>query len=263
MLTVFVFCTLEGWVDGMYQFQDSSGWAVSTVFHVLMVLLGTFFCMNLALAVIADTFESAGGDDDEEKEEEEQEEEGDDGEGEKDEEKGDRDRKKQGSQKIKSNNDDDDEEEARAPKPESAVLATLWEVSYNSNFNTFITLLILLNATTLALEHARIRCLPVVGESDEAEDDGWSAGGWAGEAPHCLHQADLMSDDMSEFLVNANYVFVVAFAGECAIKFFGLSPRWYFRDAFNSFDFVIVVVSFLEIAIRIKGLTALRCFRVS
>ena len=34
MLTVFVFCTLEGWVGGMYQCQDSFGWAVATLYHI-------------------------------------------------------------------------------------------------------------------------------------------------------------------------------------------------------------------------------------
>mmetsp|Transcript_69269 Transcript_69269/g.156588 ORF Transcript_69269/g.156588 Transcript_69269/m.156588 type:complete len:378 (-) Transcript_69269:198-1331(-) len=74
MLTVFVFCTLEGWVDGMYQYQDSFQWAVSALYHTFMVLLGTFFCMNLALAVIADTFEGENESADEElvKEEEEE-----------------------------------------------------------------------------------------------------------------------------------------------------------------------------------------------
>jgi hypothetical protein len=42
MLTVFVFCTLEGWVDGMYQYQDSFGWATSAVFHTLMVKCPNF-----------------------------------------------------------------------------------------------------------------------------------------------------------------------------------------------------------------------------
>ena len=283
MLTVFVFCTLEGWVDGMYQFQDSFGWGVSTAYHVLLVLLGTFFCMNLALAVIADTFESAAEEAAAEEEEEEEEEkkkkinknraeerkaaaiEG-------DERKGAAAEDEEG--RSEGEGEDALEEEARAPKPTNVVLCALWTVSYNASFNNFITLLILLNAITLALEHSRISCLPVTLMDDASasasasasanhDDEAWSAGGWAGPVPECIHQADTMSDEMAKFLVNTNYVFVVAFAVECFVKMGGLSPRHYFRDAFNSFDFLIVVVSFLEIAIRIKGLTALRCFRLA
>ena len=58
MLAVFVATTLEGWVDNMYLYQDTYNWWVSTIYHVMMVLLGAFFCLGLALAVIAGTFEN-------------------------------------------------------------------------------------------------------------------------------------------------------------------------------------------------------------
>lgn len=57
-LTLFVMITLEGWVDVMYLIQDGYGfWASSIVFHFL-ILLGSLFTLNLALAVISDAYEN-------------------------------------------------------------------------------------------------------------------------------------------------------------------------------------------------------------
>ena len=236
MLTVFVFCTLEGWVGGMYQYQDSFGWAVATLYHIFMILLGTFFCMNLALAVIADTFEEEFGE-----EEDEEDAEGDDLE--------------------KVSEDGDEGGEKRVEPPNNPLQYPFWQLSYNSYFNNFITLLIILNAITLAMEHARRDCLAI--ETENIDYDSWTKNGFTGEQPDCILQAQTMSESHANFLIISNYFFVVAFAIELVVKMIGLRPYGYFSDPFNTFDFIIVVVSFVEILINIKGLTALRCFRLA
>ena len=47
--------TLEGWTTVMYNYYDSSG-LISVFFFPLLVVIGTFFILNLFLAVIMETF---------------------------------------------------------------------------------------------------------------------------------------------------------------------------------------------------------------
>jgi hypothetical protein len=56
-LTIFVSITLEGWSDVMYAVMDSFGVPWFTVpFFVFLVMYGSFFLLNLALAVIWDEY---------------------------------------------------------------------------------------------------------------------------------------------------------------------------------------------------------------
>jgi hypothetical protein len=49
--------TLEGWTDIMYNLIDSSqGW-MAILFCVLLVVVGSFFLLNVILAVIMDAFD--------------------------------------------------------------------------------------------------------------------------------------------------------------------------------------------------------------
>eukprot|EP00756_Hemistasia_phaeocysticola_P018451 Hpha_TRINITY_DN15595_c0_g2::TRINITY_DN15595_c0_g2_i1::g.108714::m.108714/K04842/SCN10A; voltage-gated sodium channel type X alpha len=54
-LVVFQCITLEGWVDQMYRVQDVWG-ALSPLYFIPLVVLGSFFLLNLALAVIFEKF---------------------------------------------------------------------------------------------------------------------------------------------------------------------------------------------------------------
>lgn len=47
------------------------------------------------------------------------------------------------------------------------------------------------------------------------------------------------------------------------VKLVGLGMQGYFQDSYNTFDCLIVVVGFVEIAVENKGLTALRTFRLA
>eukprot|EP01062_Namystynia_karyoxenos_P001518 TRINITY_DN1051_c0_g3_i1.p1 TRINITY_DN1051_c0_g3~~TRINITY_DN1051_c0_g3_i1.p1 ORF type:complete len:2258 (+),score=709.38 TRINITY_DN1051_c0_g3_i1:430-6774(+) len=57
-LVVFQCITMEGWVDQMYRVQDSWG-QLSPLYFIPLVILGSFFLLNLALAVIFEKFSSA------------------------------------------------------------------------------------------------------------------------------------------------------------------------------------------------------------
>ena len=56
MLTVFQCITLEGWTDMLYWVHDSQGRTWQWFYFVTMVILGSFFVMNLILGVLSGEF---------------------------------------------------------------------------------------------------------------------------------------------------------------------------------------------------------------
>ena len=59
-MTIFTAITLEGWVDSMYNVNDSYGqWWLVAIYWVFLVLFGAFFVMNLALAVVYEEYEKS------------------------------------------------------------------------------------------------------------------------------------------------------------------------------------------------------------
>jgi hypothetical protein len=57
MVTIFVMITLEGWSGLMYNLTDASLSWMATAFCILLVVVGSFFLLNVILAVIMDSFE--------------------------------------------------------------------------------------------------------------------------------------------------------------------------------------------------------------
>jgi F0F1-type ATP synthase membrane subunit b/b' len=49
--------TLEGWTDLMYNLSDSSQAWMAIGFCILLVVVGSFFLLNVILAVIMDAFD--------------------------------------------------------------------------------------------------------------------------------------------------------------------------------------------------------------
>jgi hypothetical protein len=56
-VTIFQVLTLESWSYLMYNYTDSSGPITTVIFFVFIVILGSFFTMNLFLAMIMDKFQ--------------------------------------------------------------------------------------------------------------------------------------------------------------------------------------------------------------
>ena len=54
MLTIFQMITLEQWTTVMYLLMDSNIWWMAVVFAVSLVIIGSFFLLNVILAVLAD-----------------------------------------------------------------------------------------------------------------------------------------------------------------------------------------------------------------
>jgi len=54
MLTIFQMITLEQWTIVMYNLMDSNIWWMAVFFSVCLVTIGSFFLLNVILAVLAD-----------------------------------------------------------------------------------------------------------------------------------------------------------------------------------------------------------------
>ena len=57
MVTIFQVITLEGWSTLMYNLSDSNNQWMAQIYCLLLVLVGSFFLLNVILAVIMDAFD--------------------------------------------------------------------------------------------------------------------------------------------------------------------------------------------------------------
>ena len=57
MFTIFQMITLEGWTTVMYNLMDSNIWWMAVMFCVFLVIIGSFFLLNVILAVLSDALE--------------------------------------------------------------------------------------------------------------------------------------------------------------------------------------------------------------
>ncbi|KAK6643773.1 hypothetical protein RUM43_000036 [Polyplax serrata] len=72
-----------------------------------------------------------------------------------------------------------------------------------------------------------------------------------------------MDKDMDRALKSGNYFFTATFAIEATLKLIAMSPKFYFQEGWNIFDFIIVALSLLELGLEnVQGLSVLRSFRL-
>uniref|UniRef100_A0A670IZS3 Sodium channel protein n=1 Tax=Podarcis muralis TaxID=64176 RepID=A0A670IZS3_PODMU len=95
------------------------------------------------------------------------------------------------------------------PRPQNMYQGLLFDVVNKKAFDIFIISLILLNVVIMAAEH---------------EEEG---------------------EAVKSLLENINLVFVAIFTGECIIKMLALR-LYFFKDGWNIFDFVVVILSILS-----------------
>ncbi|KAF8791824.1 Sodium channel protein para like protein [Argiope bruennichi] len=68
-----------------------------------------------------------------------------------------------------------------------------------------------------------------------------------------------MDPSFEKFLNYGNYFFTATFAIEAGFKLITLSPKYYFCEGWNIFDFIIVALSLLELGLEgVQGLSVLR-----
>nr|CAD7424705.1 unnamed protein product [Timema monikensis] len=72
-----------------------------------------------------------------------------------------------------------------------------------------------------------------------------------------------MNKEMDKALKSGNYFFTATFAIEATMKLVAMSPKYYFQEGWNIFDFIIVALSLLELGLEgVQGLSVLRSFRL-
>ncbi|XP_043065867.1 sodium channel protein para isoform X46 [Drosophila bipectinata] len=72
-----------------------------------------------------------------------------------------------------------------------------------------------------------------------------------------------MNKEMERVLKSGNYFFTATFAIEATMKLMAMSPKYYFQEGWNIFDFFIVALSLLELGLEgVQGLSVLRSFRL-
>ncbi len=59
MITIFQVLTLDDWTSIMYNYMDSNSTGITVFFFCILVVFGSFFMLNLILAVIMESFENA------------------------------------------------------------------------------------------------------------------------------------------------------------------------------------------------------------
>jgi len=60
MLTVFVCVTMEGWTDTMYYMNDAVGSSWPWIYFITLIIIGSFFVLNLVLGVLSGEFSKEG-----------------------------------------------------------------------------------------------------------------------------------------------------------------------------------------------------------
>ncbi|XP_073830210.1 sodium voltage-gated channel paralytic isoform X45 [Musca autumnalis] len=72
-----------------------------------------------------------------------------------------------------------------------------------------------------------------------------------------------MNPELERVLKSGNYFFTATFAIEASMKLMAMSPKYYFQEGWNIFDFIIVALSLLELGLEgVQGLSVLRSFRL-
>ncbi|XP_065166084.1 sodium channel protein para isoform X6 [Atheta coriaria] len=72
-----------------------------------------------------------------------------------------------------------------------------------------------------------------------------------------------MDKDLEKALKSGNYFFTATFMIEATMKLIAMSPKYYFQEGWNIFDFIIVALSLLELGLEgVQGLSVLRSFRL-
>ncbi|XP_065366021.1 sodium channel protein para isoform X12 [Calliphora vicina] len=72
-----------------------------------------------------------------------------------------------------------------------------------------------------------------------------------------------MNTELEKVLKSGNYFFTATFAIEATMKLMAMSPKYYFQEGWNIFDFIIVALSLLELGLEgVQGLSVLRSFRL-
>jgi hypothetical protein len=239
-LVVFQCMTCEGWTDIMYMLQDAHSDYFASVYFCALILLTSFFLLNVALAVVGNTFEALSAIEDQQEEEEEKEKEeaaraaspdaapkGDalvaPEEAEKD------GRSTPESKSVRQDSDEEIDYSDEAPWLNITPVRGCRAVAFSEAFTSTIMFFILANVVTM-----------------------------------CLDKHPPPGPVLRELLRWTELIFTVAFTAEMAIMLAAVGPRNYVTNPVMCFDGIIVVASLVEMSMDGGGgaIRAMRGFRL-
>jgi len=230
-LVVFQSVTLEGWADVMNMVQDAQSTVVGFVYFLLLIVVGSFFLVNVILAIIWDVFLKVREQQLQERDEEEAEGTQEDV----------QDVPRRGRCACKDfvvqlflrRNSTDVEKLLWEPSDHRAVR---WAraIATNTMFNSGVMTMILVNVLVLSMDR---------------------------------YPEHLVAASVGEVL---NYIFNIVFLLECMILHVAVGPMVYWADNAMAFDGVIVLLSVVDIVSDLasgadgggSAITALRAFRM-
>jgi len=122
-VSIFQSITMEGWVDIMYICQDATGTPAANIFFGILIVFGSFFVLNLLLAVLEENYASG-------KEEQDAEEQA----------------------KHEGEDSDEEDDDGEHPEDDHSFIAPLKKVADNNMFQVFVTAMIVVNTVVLACE---------------------------------------------------------------------------------------------------------------
>uniref|UniRef100_A0A3P9BKG3 Voltage-dependent L-type calcium channel subunit alpha n=1 Tax=Maylandia zebra TaxID=106582 RepID=A0A3P9BKG3_9CICH len=236
MLTVFQCITMEGWTDVLYWVNDAVGYTWPWVYFVTLIIIGSFFVLNLVLGVLSGEFSKerekakARGDFQKLREKQQLEEDL----------KGYLDWITQ-AEDIDPENEEEGMDDEKPRNRECARYSRRWNrlcrrkcraAVKSQVFYWLVIFLVFLNTLTIASEH---------------------------------HQQPQWLTDVQDI---ANKVLLALFTGEMLLKMYSLGLQAYFVSLFNRFDSFVVCGGILEtILVETKimsplGISVLRCVRL-
>uniref|UniRef100_A0A8K9XC55 Voltage-dependent L-type calcium channel subunit alpha n=1 Tax=Oncorhynchus mykiss TaxID=8022 RepID=A0A8K9XC55_ONCMY len=229
MLTVFQCITMEGWTDVLYWVNDAVGSGWPWLYFVTLIIIGSFFVLNLVLGVLSGEFSKerekakARGDFQKLREKQQLEEDL----------KGYLDWITQAEDIDPENEEEGLDEENRYSRRWNRLCRRKCRAGVKSSvFYWLVIFLVFLNTLTIASEHHK--------------------------------QADWLTEAQDI----ANKVLLALFTGEMLLKMYSLGLQAYFVSLFNRFDSFVVCGGILEtILVETKimsplGISVLRCVRL-
>eukprot|EP00898_Chlorokybus_atmophyticus_P005588 jgi/Chlat1/602/Chrsp103S00955 len=251
-LNLFQVFTLQGWSGIMYECQDgTSGWAF--IYFLFLVFIGGFFLVNLALAVIYEVYELTFKTQrqaahiqrmlQEQKAAAEK-----------------RDHALREIERIRQ--EDFAAEQAELEKELGADVSNSYGYSrHNRTKRTLSSCALFVRKRVAKWFHELRRVCKTIDDSPLFSP--MIMGGVLLNAISLSMAYYGMPKAYSDALNNINLTLTVLFAIEMAIKLLALGFREYLRDKFHVFDGLVVVTSFIELALASHGsLTSLRVLRV-
>jgi hypothetical protein len=241
LIAIFQCVTLEGWTDIMYRVDESSEFSIGALYFLALILFAGLFVVNLALAVIAESYHDSTEEDEQRQLEADEEE------------------AKRKAEENKASMEGGAKLQGSKHKPKSCMEQTknrcvknikrsksckdkilirkIKDLVDSENFTWFVMFFIGINTALLAMEQ----------HDDDLCTDLEMAN------TKMMLKGPCMDDDTKDFLEGANVFLTLFFLFEMILKLIGLGIVEYLADTFNQFDAFIVITSMIEL---ISALTA-------